>query len=525
MRSLRCLLLGLWLLAPAQAQSQLWRFRTPQFSAISSTWYGYDVGAAGDVDGDGHPDLIAGAPFADYVEVRSAFDGRKLLTWKQPYSPGPSWFGQSIAGNADATGDGRPDLLVGERSPNGGLTGGRVHIFDGNGGAELFDIGASGPPLTSLGSSVAWIGDVDGDGRADLAAGAPLKGPGFYFGAAFVFSSASGAILFQDAGTTSFAHLGDDVTGPGDMNGDGVPDVAWSAPYPDGVSFNGLVRVRSGADGSVLHELNGVPLVSVGAYLAPAGDLNADGVPDLLLANGNTPEIRSGTDFSVLLSIPMTSATAAGGRDLDGDGIPDVAVGRPSFSSLGSVVLVSGADASVLGSVAGEVNGDFFGFSVALPGDVNGDGREDVAAGAYQGDGVSNAKKGTVRVFDFGAPGFRVLGGGAAGSAGLPTLSATGATQANDKVVVELHHAAPGAPVVFVSSLEVAALPVKSGVLVPQADIAFTGLVTDALGSAVLVGRWPPDAAGSPRWMQFWIQDPSAPGGWAASHGLCATTE
>lgn len=143
----------------------------------------------------------------------------------------------------------------------------------------------------------------------------------------------------------------------GDLDGDGVPDV-WVAhrarlarpagdldPPGDPIP-RGQVFALSGRDGSVLMHLTGGPKLvrSFGRALAPAGDIDGDGIGDLLVAAGRTDsevgavEVRSGRDGMLLLCIAgeregdFFGFCIAGGEDFDGDRVPDVLVAAPGES-------------------------------------------------------------------------------------------------------------------------------------------------------------------------------------------------
>jgi len=108
----------------------------------------------------------------------------------------------------------------------------------------------------SFGSSVSGVGDVNGDGVADLIVGAPFSdNNGLGSGSARVFSGADGSILYNFFGDSSGDEFGTSVSGAGDVNGDGFADLIVGAPFGDGNNGfdTGGVRVFSGADGSILY--------------------------------------------------------------------------------------------------------------------------------------------------------------------------------------------------------------------------------------------------------------------------------
>ena len=214
-------------------------------------------------------------------------------------------------------------------------------------------------PFDSFGSSVSSAGDVNGDGVADLIVGAPFSdnNDGGGSGSARVFSGADGSILYNFFGDSSGDEFGTSVSDAGDVNGDGVADLIVGAPDDDSNAFNaGSVRVFSGVDGSVLHTFDG------------------DSILD-----------RFGTSVS-------------GAGDVNGDGFADLIVGAPGvdsvFTGSGSARVFSGIDGSVLYNLFGDrfLSLAEFGISVSGAGDVNGDGFADLIVGG----GRSNS---TPRVF------------------------------------------------------------------------------------------------------------------------------
>jgi hypothetical protein len=195
---------------------------------------------------------------------------------------------------------------------------------------------------TSFGSALAAVGDLDGDGVEELAVGAPSTPGG---GAVQVFAGSSGALLFSVHPAASTLLFGSAVAAAGDVDGDGVPDLLVGA-YADstGAPSAGRAFVHSGAGGALLRVLHDDHAqTNLGLSVASAGDVDLDGVPD-----------------------------AAAGA-------PGHAFGAPQS---GRVVVFSGFDAAVLHTVPGLLNGDDFGWSLALLDDLDGDGVRELAIGA-----------------------------------------------------------------------------------------------------------------------------------------------
>jgi len=292
--------------------------------------------------------------------------------------------GSSVACAGDVDRDGIADLIVGAypADPNGVVDAGSAFVFSGATGALLrrFDGQSAGE---KLGISVAGAGDVDGDGFADLIVGAPFAGPNGLAaaGSAFVFSGASGAQIFRFDGPASGDEMGTSVAGCGDVNGDGVPDLIVGAnnATPDGLSIAGSAFVFSGATGAPLFRFDG-------------------------------PAALDFLGFSV-----------AGAGDVDGDGFADLVVGAPladpkGLAEAGSAFLFSGKTGAMLFRFDGPDAGDQMGFSVADAGDVDGDGFHDPIIGAVGAGPEGLASAGSAFVFSgaTGAPLFRFDGQAAA---------------------------------------------------------------------------------------------------------------
>jgi len=146
-----------------------------------------------------------------------------------------------------------------------------------------FDGDSSGD---QLGFEVSGAGDVNGDGFADLIVGAPFDDDnGTSSGSARVLSGNDGSVLYNFFGDIADDLFGFSVSGPGDVNGDGFADLFVAAPSNNNMNApNGFARVFSGMDGSVLYTL-GVdsPIDFFARAIGSAGDVNGDGFADLIV--------------------------------------------------------------------------------------------------------------------------------------------------------------------------------------------------------------------------------------------------
>ncbi len=319
--------------------------------------FGEAVAILGDLDGDGLADVAVGNPsaspgdrgYAGSVFLVSGATGRPMDRLDGPVMG--DYFGSRLAPAGDVDGDGVPDLLVGAifADPNGIRSAGSAFVFSGATRAQLFRFDGS-EPQDFLGNAVSTAGDLDGDGHDDLLIGALSADPGglTFAGSAFVFSGATGAQLFRFDGADASDLMGSSVASAGDLDGDGVPDllVAARGSDPQGIVNAGSVLVFSGASGAVIRRFDGTGINDFfGSSVASAGDADGDGVPDLLIgANRADPGGRTdagsvflysgatgklifrfdGSDAGKMLGDPV-----AGAGDLDGDGSPELFFGIP----------------------------------------------------------------------------------------------------------------------------------------------------------------------------------------------------
>jgi hypothetical protein len=231
--------------------------------------FGYSVGTAGDVNGDGYDDVVVGAPFQDNGQNN---EGRAYVYLGSPLGPStqPAWtgegdqenayFGRAVGTAGDVDGDGYDDIVVG------------ADYYDKDqqdeGAAFVYHGSRSGPSTTAqwigdtnlggtrYGASVGAAGDVNGDGFGDLIVGAPSWwGTPSTGGAAFAyFGSASGLPAAPDwmglgQGTYVAAQYGLSVGTAGDVNGDGFDELLVGARHEThGEFFEGVAYSYHGPE-------------------------------------------------------------------------------------------------------------------------------------------------------------------------------------------------------------------------------------------------------------------------------------
>ncbi|HVS18761.1 MAG TPA: VCBS repeat-containing protein, partial [Planctomycetota bacterium] len=439
-----------WIALSTQARSQSlleWKGVAP------NQRLGSVVETVPDVDGDGVEDVLVASPFLAYagfqsgaVGLHSGVGGGLLLTVGGD-APGDH-AGWSVVGLEDIDGDGLGDFAVGAidaDTPEAGA--GRVRVHSGAGGAVLFEW-TGNATSDGFGGTLASAGDVDGDGVLDVLVGAWRAD--VQRGRVEVRSGASGALIRQHLGNGPLDRLGHSLCGLGDLDGDGLADYALGATQ-EGVG-PGYVLVVSGSNGVLIHGLSGTtPMEAFGASVCALGDVNGDGVGDLAVGavfaevEGNTRgrvDAFSGASGARLWSHGGSGLQSqhgfalAGGRDLDGDGTPDLVVGTIFGGGWrGRVTRHDGASGVALGQWIGSGVSDRFGWSVALIEDLDGDGHPDVLVGAPRQD-LNVSDEGVARVLSSsgGCESFRYceaklsLAGceAAIGSTGSPSLSGAG---------------------------------------------------------------------------------------------------
>lgn len=382
---------------------------------------GISVGGGGDINGDGFDDVVVGTsggatvvfghtgPFAAALHA-SALNGSNgfAITSESGYDSA----GASVAVAGDVNGDGFDDVVIGAPLAQIGdnIYAGSAFIVLGHGGTFASSLslasidGSNGfrldgmEPGAYLGHCVASAGDVNGDGFDDIIVGAHYSSPGGISGAGssyIVFghggtfasplaaSSLNGSTGFRLTGASAYTHSGTSVAGGGDINGDGFDDVVVGQPVtkrqPPPADYSGRSYVVFGHGGSFASSMslgsingtNGFRLDGAansysGDAVAAAGDVNSDGIADVMIgayaANSyaGSAYVVFGHTGAYPASINLTSLDGSDGFRMDGVAANDRA-----------------------------------GHAIAGVSDINGDGGDDVLVGAFGADPHSVAGAGS----------------------------------------------------------------------------------------------------------------------------------
>lgn len=403
----------------------------PIYGLNNNDFAGFSVSDAGDINGDGFHDFLIGAPGADRPHPNGPVygNGESYVVFGGEFTVAnrPTLFnldgtnGFKILGNAaydrsgfsvssagDVNGDGFDDLIIGARFVD------QTYLYDNTGRSYLLFGKADGftptmnvwelesngdglvingiDPYDYAGFSVSDAGDINGDGYADFAIGAPFADKpaqgGLLFGAGegyLIFGGPSiesdvtqldGTNGFRIAGFATYDRAGYSVSSAGDINGDGIDDLLISAPA------DRAVAVTPGQ-----------------SYVIFGKESGFDPVLDLGSLDGTNGFSLFGIDYA-----DHAGWSVSGAGDINGDGIDDLLIGAPfgdqysgglAYYGVGEVYVVFGRDTGfpnrvVLGALGddegfillGEAAYARTGFSVSSAGDVNGDGFDDFIIGA-----------------------------------------------------------------------------------------------------------------------------------------------
>jgi hypothetical protein len=428
-------------------------------SNMEDALFGFSVGTAGDVNADGYADIIVGAPRWDGGQVLEGgawvYHGRdgglnSVPAWDKFSDKAGAQFGWSVGTAGDVNGDGYSDVIVGAPTWNQGqVDEGMAFVYVGGPSGLLAPPNwskASDNQDAQYGYAVGTAGDVNGDGYGDIIVGSP-----FYQedGKAWVY-------LGSETGVTSAPHWHDDcdqagsqfgaaVGAAGDVNGDGYSDVIAGAPMWDhGDNNEGGVFVYHGsslglATAPAWQKEGGAFDEQLGYAVGTAGDTDGDGYSDVIVgapyaSHGSINEGRAwvyagsstGLNEAYLWRQELDQPGAYFGwsvgtaGDVNGDGYADVIVGAHLWSGGEPGELYEGGAWVYHGGASGphtapdwQAEGNqgsaHLGYSVGTAGDVNGDGYADVIVGAPNYNRLLNDEGQAFVYFGNGGPGVSLV--------------------------------------------------------------------------------------------------------------------
>jgi hypothetical protein len=457
---------------------------------------GWSVADAGDVNKDGYRDILVGAinvvvagksnagvvylVFGAPGRSTSAIDTASTLSPKAIQISGATaedrW-GRSVSGAGDVNKDGIDDFVIGGYGfdpPSRTNAGAAVVIFgkrtgwahlnlanftSGNAGFWIWGAVAA----DTLGYSVSGAGDVNGDGAHDVVVGANTASTQSRTnaGMSYVIFGHSNATAFSTvdlsvlvSGSTGFRIIGadggdfsgDNLSGAGDVNGDGYSDIIIGALYYDGpndrtdcgaayvIFGHSAATAFTDIDLAALNSSQGFRITGaigdnrLGWSVSRTGDFNHDGYGDVVIgSNSNKAYVLFGhsntTSFpNVDLAGFITGSagfavtgsgtfgfSVSGGADINGDAVDDVAITAPTYSSTGVAYVLYGRqqlmfpDINVVSGlsivsgyrIVGAASGSSGSWSVSITRDFDGDGVGEVLVGAPYADLFGRANAGT----------------------------------------------------------------------------------------------------------------------------------
>ena len=360
---------------------------------------GHDLAYSPDTNGDGVGELHAihrGDPLPSFPNGRAgyliSFDLSDLFQIPRRRIA----HAKDVAlAHPDVNGDGVPDVLYSGRLGRFNLNStGHIGVMDGAASNNVELWRATGDYYGDfLGRSLCLVGDANGDGVVDIAAGGPQ--PQFVLGEVGnveVLSATSGSTIFRKDGVAERELFGWSLASVGDLNGDGCADFLVSAPYAEaGGKLRGRVEVLSATDGTTLRtHAGGLDFGLYGHAVHTLPDIDGDGVGDYAIMAQNTEIPRRGkgelfaysaASGALLWRVPGAYAVGSFGQSLDEvddydlDGVADLLIGAPGEGASGVAYLCSGASGRrLLRLETDDSAGSTFGHAVAALEDLDGNG-------------------------------------------------------------------------------------------------------------------------------------------------------
>ncbi|MBL8679914.1 MAG: FG-GAP repeat protein [Myxococcales bacterium] len=417
--------------------SATWQFRVGPRSAAVERSYGSVL----DLNGDGYRDVAIGAPGASVGAIRDSGSVRIYMGSASGLAgtasrvidgtEGGERLGNCVASLGDINGDGFVDLgigaLDGSRSGRGSL---KVYLGGPSGVATTSSQRFEGANMSeAFGWTIVPVGDINGDGYADVGVGTLQGG-----------SSGRGSVLFYTGSQTGLNAMpitvldgatfgngfGSKIGALGDIDGDGYADVAvgFRVAGTGDESRSGIPVFFGREDGyrtTPSMMLRTPTMLSIGRFGTgiAAGDWNGDGLTDVMV--GSPVENRAYLYFSDSGSLPATPVTSLMGgsgfrnfgsaassfSDLDGDGFGDLAIGGDT-DNLMHVYYGRSGSMPLMGVTIGAPMLAPFGAWVSGSGDTNGDGFDELVLGVPDLMNMGRNGFGAVYVYEGSTSGLRL---------------------------------------------------------------------------------------------------------------------
>jgi hypothetical protein len=326
--------------------------------------FGQCVAYAGLANADSVGDYLVSAPAEDtftglfvhsdagVVRLFSGASGGVLQTFLG--TAANDRFGEALAGNADVTGDGRADILIGAPQGTGAfgaIEGGYAELYDGLTGALIHRVNGNSDG-DHTGFAVALVGDLTGDGRSEYAIGSPGYDYGSFppipnAGKVTVYNGLTHVVVYSRFGVFADYELGGSICGAGDTDGDGIREILYGAAAY-GSNDVGRAWLFEGPEGALVREYEGEGGTGeeFGTWVSKAGDIDKDGHEELAIGateagqnGGGYARIFDGESGELVTTLNYPTGSGAGyafdgGRDVNADGWPDLLMGLPNSDAI-----------------------------------------------------------------------------------------------------------------------------------------------------------------------------------------------